>query len=465
VLLHAPRLTIAGLSGDAGKTLVAIGMARALTRRGLRVAAYKKGPDYIDAGWLGAAVRGEGRNLDTFLMRPEGISSGLAHAAGADLLLVEGNRGLFDGVDVRGSHSTAVLARRLASPVLLVVDVTKMTRTAAALVLGCRALDPELNLAGVILNRVGTPRQEKLVRRAIGDATDLPVVGALPRLGDEGPLPGRHLGLVTAVEHPDRERALEHAADVVEREVDLAVVRELARKAPEISLAEPSAAEAGEPVRVAVVADPAFSFYYPENLEALRDGGAELVRVAALADEAIPEVDAILIGGGFPEVHVERLAAASRFLASLRAHGAAGVPVYAECGGLMLLARQLAVGGRTYEMSGVLDLAVEQTETPQGHGYAEGQVDAENPFFATGTVLRGHEFHYSRVVAGTDVAGCCVGLTRGRGVDAGRDGVCHGNVWASYLHLHASSGPEWARGVLGAARRHARDAAAAPARR
>jgi len=205
-----PRLVIAGLAGDSGKTLVSLGLARALAERGLKVRTFKKGPDYIDAAWLGMAARSTCRNLDTFLMSDEAMAGALATAStDADIILVEGNRGLFDGVDVEGSHSTAVLARRLAAPVVLVLDVTKMTRTAAALVLGCRALDPEVDLAGVILNRVGCGRHENIVREAVAGKAGTPVLGAIRRIRGDDPLPGRHLGLVTTAEHPDPDETIE----------------------------------------------------------------------------------------------------------------------------------------------------------------------------------------------------------------------------------------------------------------
>jgi cobyrinic acid a,c-diamide synthase len=453
--LSVPRLVVAGLSGDAGKTLVSLGIVRALARRGAKVAAFKKGPDYIDAAWLGAAAGKPGRNLDTFLMKDESLGKALETGAGADLLVVEGNRGLYDGVDAQGGHSTAELAKKLGAPILLVVDVTKTTRTAAALVLGCQKLDPEAWIAGVVLNRVATPRHEAVIRDAIASATGVPVLGAIGLLRSEARLVGRHLGLVTAAEHPGREEALEKIADVVECAVALDAVVALAGRAFERTFPEAAPPSKGDAVRIGVVRDVAFSFYYPENLEALEARGAELVPVAALEDEAIPDVDAVYVGGGFPEVHAERLSLARRFLGSLREAAASGVPVYAECGGLMLLSRDLSVQGRRYPMAGVLDLQVEQTVRPKGHGYAVGSVDWPNPFFAVGTELRGHEFHYSHVVAGADAGRTVMGLSKGTGVHERRDGVVKGNVWASYVHLHASTSDAWADGLVAAARRQA----------
>ena len=451
--LTVPRLVVAGLSGDAGKTLVSLGIVRALARRGVKVAAFKKGPDYIDAAWLASAAGRPGRNLDTFLMEDEALGSTLETAADAELLLVEGNRGLYDGIDAAGGHSTAELAKKLGAPILLVVDVTKTTRTAAALVLGCQKLDPEAWIAGVVLNRVATSRQEGVIRTAIAAATGVPVLGAIGLLRTESRLVGRHLGLVTAAEHPGREEALEKIADSVESAVALDAVVALAGRAFERTFGSAPAAAKGGPVRIGVVKDAAFSFYYPENLEALEARGAELVPVSALDDETLPEVDAVYVGGGFPEVHVERLSGSRRFLGSLREAAEQGVAIYAECGGLMLLSRDLSVQGRRYPMAGVLDVSVEQTVRPQGHGYAVGTVDTPNPFFPAGTELKGHEFHYSHVVAGSDADRTVVALAKGAGVRARRDAIVKGNVWASYVHLHARTSDAWADGLVAAAGR------------
>ena len=446
-----PRLVVAGLSGDSGKTLAALGIAGALKARGVDVAPFKKGPDYIDAAWLGAATGRAGRNLDTFLQGPEALGAILAHGASSDLALVEGNRGLFDGGDAAGTHSTAELAKRLNAPIVLVVDVTKATRTVAALVLGCRALDPDVPLAGVVLNRVATPRQERVIRDALAGAGGPPVLGALPRIDDD-PLPGRHLGLVTAAEHPRTQESIGTAARLAETHLDLEALLEIAGGATAVELPERERPSKGSPVRVGVLRDEAFSFYYPENLEALEELGGELVFFSALAGDSLPDVDALYVGGGFPELYAAALAANRALTESLRAAVASGMPVYAECGGLMYLAKELIADGVSHPMAGVLDLVVEQTSRPHGHGYVEGTVDRANPFFETGAALRGHEFHYSRPQGGADRSPTVVGLGRGTGLGDGRDGIVRGRVWASYLHLHALGTPAWAPGLVGLAR-------------
>lgn len=446
-----PRLVVAGLSGDSGKTLVSLGIASALRRRGVDVAPFKKGPDYIDAAWLGAATGRPGRNLDTFLQGPEALGAILARGESAGLALVEGNRGLFDGFDAAGTHSTAELARRIGAPVVLVVDVTKATRTVAALVLGCRALDPEVPLAGVVLNRVATARQERVIREALEQAGGPPVLGAVPRIGED-PLPGRHLGLVTAAEHPGAREAIAVAARLAEAHLDLDALLEIAGRAPAVELPDREPPPRGSPVRIGLLRDEAFSFYYPENLEALEELGARLVPFSALAGDTLPDVDAVYVGGGFPELYAARLAANRGLGESLRAAVADGMPVYAECGGLMYLGKKLVTDGVAHPMAGVLDLVVEQTPQPLGHGYAEGTVEQANPFFAAETHLRGHEFHYSRTSAGDDRGATVLGLGRGTGIGDGRDAIVKGRVWASYLHLHALGTPAWAPGLVGAAR-------------
>jgi cobyrinic acid a,c-diamide synthase len=454
--VSTPRLVIAGLAGDSGKTLVAAGLARLLTSRGLVVAPFKKGPDFIDAGWLGAAAGRPGRNLDTFLMSRAAIGEALRRSGRAQLALVEGNRGLFDGLDAEGSHSTAELAKLLRAPVVLVVDVTKVTRTAAAMVLGCRELDRSLQLSGVVLNRVGSRRHEQVVREAIEAAGGPPGLGAIPRLAGEA-FPARHLGLVTAAEHARREEALARASEAVARYLDVEALLTLARSAPRIQFVARPPAAPPAPTTIAVLRDQALSFYYPENLEALEEAGAALRFVSPLADAALPEADAVYVGGGFPEVYAERLARNLRFRRALREAVAAGLPVYAECGGLMYLAKELRVDGTSYPMAGVLDLTVEQTSRPAGHGYVIGRVEEENPFFARGTTLRGHEFHYSRIVAGDDRLASILRLERGTGLGEGRDGIVVGSVWASYLHLHALGTPDWAPALVALARAKRRE--------
>jgi cobyrinic acid a,c-diamide synthase len=438
---------------------VSLGLLLAATRNGLAVRAFKKGPDYIDAAWLSWASAHPAHNLDTFLMGFDGaVSSFALHAAPDGLNLIEGNRGLYDGVDALGTHSTAELAKALRAPVVLVLNATKVTRTAAAWVLGCQKLDPQVRIAGVILNQAATERHARILRQAIESACDVPVLGVLPRIAQTNLLPQRHLGLVTPEEHPfldELKQALVEVASALDLEKILAIARDVPALAP------PAAPVVDLPdgggLTIGYLKDSAFTFYYADNLAALESAGATLVPVSALTSGALPEeLDALYIGGGFPETHAAKLSANRPFLGSLRAAAARGLPVYAECGGLMLLSRAILWEGREEPMAGVLPFAVEVHPTPQGHGYTELVVDQPNPFFPQGLALRGHEFHYSRILLDGPRPRTACRVTRGTGCYECRDGIVAGNVWASYTHLNALATPEWASGLLNAARQFAR---------
>jgi cobyrinic acid a,c-diamide synthase len=418
----------------------------------MSVRAFKKGPDYIDPAWLGWACGRPARNLDTFLMGFDGAAGSFArHADPQGLNLIEGNRGLYDGADARGTHSTAALARALSAPVILVVNAAKVTRTAAASVLGCRMLDPELRIAGVVLNRIAGERHAAVLREAIEDVCGIPVLGALPKAA-ANLLPARHLGLVTPLECAgiaELEREIVRFAD---GRLDLEAIWKIAADVP--APAAPAAitiARGGVRVPIGYLRDRAFSFYYPENLEALEAAGAELVQVSSLLPNPLPRgLRALYIGGGFPETHGTVLAANTELLGSLRAAAAAGMPIWAECGGLMALARTIRWGGDRWVMAGVLPFEVEVLARPQGHGYTVLRVDRSNPFLPLGTELRGHEFHYSRIAGGQRPETACAVL-RGAGCYDGRDGVIAGSVWAGYTHLHAIGAPEWASALVRAA--------------
>lgn len=450
-----PRIVIAGIGGDSGKTLISLALVRAYRRLGLEVKAFKKGPDYIDAAWLGWAAGGEARNLDTFLMGPDGcLASFSAHAARAGLNVIEGNRGLYDGMDAKGTHSTASLARLLGAPVLVVLSVRKVTATAAAIVKGIMAMDPDVQIRGVILNRVSGKRHERVVKEAIEGFTGVPVLGAIPAFEKGGVLPERHLGLVPIHETADT-KALEEVLDEVAGHLDLGKVLEIAQSAPPLRKGAESICfqgpSLGQRVRIALLRDPAFSFYYPENIEALKALGAEVVVVSPLRDRAIPKVDAIIIGGGFPETHGEALANNEAMRAVLLEAGREGVPIYAECGGLMYLARRLHFRGQSWPMCGVFPVDVEVCDRPQGHGYAEAVVDRPNPFFREGESIRGHEFHYSEVAAVEGEVETCYRVTRGQGAFRGRCGLLRWNVLATYIHVHALGMGGWAEGIVRAA--------------
>ena len=450
-----PRVVIAGLSGSAGKTLVALGVARALLRQGRRVAVFKKGPDFIDSIWLGMAARTEAYNLDTFLAKPSESVKSLQRSAGADIAIIEGNRGLFDGFDAQGTHSTAELAKLIETPVILVIDATKATRTIAALVLGCQALDPALTLAGVILNRVGTPRQELVIRDALAMVTQVPVLGAIPRLATDH-LPSRHLGLVLPVERHNCEQLLDALGSTVAEHVDLVSLQRVAAQASPLPVPEtqcgnnfvctPNEATVvvSRRVRIGVLKDAAFSFYYTENLQALKAAGATLIPISPLADARLPSIDGLYAGGGYPEHFARQLSANARLRGALLQRISAGMPVWAECGGLMYLAAALERNGVIFPMVGALPIITAHMQQPQAHGYVQARIDTANPYFAVGTCLRGHEFHHSCVVTQIAPVDTALSLERGVGVIDGRDGIIRGRIFASYLHLFAPGVPDWA---------------------
>jgi cobyrinic acid a,c-diamide synthase len=464
-----PRIVIAGLAGDSGKSIVSMALLRALRGAGTEVRAFKKGPDYIDAAWLSWASATPARNLDSWLMGFDGVVRSFAtNATKAGFNLVEGNRGLFDGVDVAGTHSTAELAKAIQAPVLLVLNVTKMTRTAAAVVMGCQHLDPDLRIAGVILNHVNGKRHETIVREAIETSCGIPVVGVIPKLRSDA-LPERHLGLVTPEDHPSIAE-LDSILDQVASKLDLTRIRQIAasvsalpvQSARRVCTPESGRGIFGEGaatgVRVAVIRDAAFSFYYEENIEALRQAGAELVFVSALKSRVLPEeIDAVYIGGGFPEVHAAELEDNASFRNSLAVAAERELPIYAECGGLMLLSRSIHWNGTRYRMANVLPIDIETGSAPQGHGYVEMIVDTVNPYYQVGSVLRGHEFHYSRIALQTEPPNSACLVRRGTGAYGRRDGLITKKIWASYTHVHASATPEWADGIINLARQyHAR---------
>jgi len=454
------RLVIVGGSGDAGKTLLSLGLLLAARARAVPVCAFKKGPDYIDPAWLSWASGRPARNLDTFLMGFEGsLAAFLHHALPGGFNLIEGNRGLFDGLDSEGTHSTAALAKTLEAPVLLVVNATKVTRTVAAWVLGSQKLDPAVRIAGVVLNRVNGARHEKMLIESIEAACGIPVVGALPVVGSDVLLPERHLGLVTPSEHPEIEGLEESLRKLVEGHVDVERVLRLAHDAPTLEVLPGDTVELPQAKGLCLgyLRDSAFTFYYPENLEALESAGAKLLPVSALSLPGLPpELDTLYMGGGFPETHAEALCSNRGFLESLRTRIQEGMPVYAECGGLMLLSRAILWQGRSLPMAGVLPFAVEMCPRPQGHGYTVLSVDTPNPFFPVGMRLKGHEFHYSRVVLEDAPLATACAVVRGSGCYERRDGILLENVWASYTHLHARATPEWAGGMVQAARNYAR---------
>jgi cobyrinic acid a,c-diamide synthase len=469
-----PGFVVAALRGGSGKTIFSVGLIAALRRRGIPVAPFKKGPDYIDAGWLALAAGRPCYNLDTFLVDDARIRASYhAHTGDTELAVIEGNRGLYDCIDLEGRTSTAELAKLLDLPLLLTIDGTKTTRTMAAVVGGCTQFDPDLKLAGVLLNRVAGPRHEGILRSSIEHYCGVPVLGAVPKLRKQG-FPERHMGLVPTPEHDWAQPAVEQIADIAENYLDLDRIVQLAEtlapKEPAAGDDEKAAAAMAvsaqgasvelqsEAPTVAVLRDSAFQFYYPENLAALRAAGARVSFCSPLKEEpweacALSSAQAVYIGGGFPETHARELAAAERFRRRLRELAEMGLPIYAECGGLMFLGEGLRLEGEGFEMCGILPAVFGFSRRPQGHGYTIVKVARQNPYYAVGSEIKGHEFHYSSVIEWRgrpeDLA---FEMIRGTGIYQGADGLIRRNVLATYTHIHATGTPQWAPALVRLAR-------------
>ena len=455
-----PRLLIAAPQGRSGKTTLTLGLCSALHERGMQVQPFKKGPDYIDPSWLSEAAGRACSSLDPFFAgSPQALRNSFAQGAvGADVCLIEGNHGLYDGGEDEKSASrehewsasSAEVARILSCPVILVVNTARMSRSIAALVSGYQNFEPETNIAAVILNNVAQKRHESKLRDAIETYCKIPVAGAIPR--DEAlTIPDRHLGLVPRVEQSPGATlppAIAACQQVAEKHLDLELLLNIARSAPPLSeQLIPHLSIPAVKVRIGVLRDRAFSFYYPENLHALQIAGAELVFIDAFQDRSLPALDGLVIGGGFPEIFMEELSANTGLRTDIRAAIEAGLPVYAECGGLMYLCQRIRWAGRQADMVGIFPHEIEMLERPVGHGYVQIEVTGENPFFPPGEWLRGHEYHHSRLVGPADPAGA-YRLLRGSGFGNRQDGLVFRNVLASYTHLHADGAAGWAAALV-----------------
>lgn len=429
---------------SSGKTAVTLGLCRALTRLGRQVQPYKKGPDYIDPIWHSQAAHRPCYNLDFNLMTGDEIDALYARGMrAAEIALVEGNKGLYDGMDLLGSNSNAALAKRLGLPVVLVIDSTGMTRGIAPLLLGYQAFDRDVRIAGVILNKVGGPRHEAKLREVIAHYTDIPVLGAIHKTPVLA-IVERHLGLIPGNEVEQAEARIEAIADVVAGSVDLAALGAIAEQAAlPVAPAESLMARA-DGVRLGIVQDRVFGFYYQEDLDTLRAMGVELVAIDSLRDPALPEIDGLLIGGGFPEAFVTELAANVRLMADIRRQAESGLPVYAECGGLMYLSRSLRWGEVRAEMVGLVPGDTVMGERPVGRGYASLRQTRPGPLGEpVGAEIPAHEFHYSHLEnldAGLDYA---YAVERGQGMDGRNDGYLRDNLIAAYCHRRGTGPRGW----------------------
>lgn len=432
-----------------------MGIIAALRSLGRSIAPFKKGPDYIDAGWLALAAGRPCYNLDTFLIDRDSIlGSYHTHTQITDFTVIEGNRGLYDCINTKGETSTAELAKLLGLPVILCIDATKATRTMAAVVGGIKAFDPDVRIGGVVLNRVAGKRHQSILTRSIEEYTGVPVLGAVPKLKEQR-FPERHMGLVPTPEHNWAKPAIDAIRLVAENHLDLERIQRLAATATPAETGAvvkpdaPATPSSSDRPTIGILKDAAFQFYYPENLEALAAAGARLIFASPLTDRNLPPVDALYIGGGFPETHARELEKNTTFKNDLKVLADNGLPVYAECGGLMYLGERLVLDDGEFEMSGVLPAVFGFSKRPQGHGYTIVRVEKENPYFSAGTTLLGHEFHYSSVKEWKGKEeNLAFSMQRGTGFLKGKDGVCVNNVLATYTHIHALGTPAWASALV-----------------
>jgi len=440
-----PHLFLSAAHKSSGKTTVTLGLCRALHDRGMRVQAFKKGPDYIDPIWHGKASEQPSYNLDFHLMEQDEILALFhRHAARADISLIEGNKGLYDGMDVEGSNSNAALAKLLGAPVVLVLDSVGMTRGVAPLILGYQAFDPAINISGVILNKVGGPRHEEKLRAVIERYTDVKVLGAV-RMDPNLAIVERHLGLMPGNEAEQAEARIQTIAGRIKAQVDLDTIVQVAQSAqlPPVAVEMPKPRSTAEGLKLAYANDRSFGFYYQEDLDTLRAAGVQLIPLNTLTDSRLPAVDGLLIGGGFPEMFVTQLAANQSLRHDIRQAVENGLPVYAECGGLMYLSRSVRWNEHFGEMVGIIPGDVVMGARPVGRGYAALGETTEGLWPPHAETIPAHEFHYSHLENLDDGLNYAYRVLRGQGIDGSHDGFVWNNLLASYCHRRGSGARGW----------------------
>jgi len=423
-----------------------------MLKRGLAVQPFKKGPDYIDPLWLGRAAGRACINLDFFTMSHAEIQTCFnTYSVASDICLIEGNKGLFDGLDVAGTDSNAALAKLLSAPVVLVIDTSGMTRGIAPLINGYLDFDSDVNIGGVILNKVGGSRHEGKLRAALERYTDIEVLGAIGR-DQTLEIPERHLGLVPANESKDADKTIERLATAVTDGVNIDRLLEIAGTSGTTAAdaAAPPAAATNFDVRIAIARDAAFHFYYEDDLQAFAAAGAELVPFDTLNDTTLPKVDGLFIGGGFPETHLPALARNQSLREDIRKQLAAGMPAYAECGGLMYLSQNIRWQDEAYDMVGTVPGDITVESRPQGRGYVvlqeTGQGLWPDPLATPGESCKqipAHEFHYARLDLHSSEADYAYDVIRGAGIDGQHDGLIIGNLVAGFVHQRSTSSNPW----------------------
>lgn len=448
-----PQIVVSACQGHLGKTTVSIGLCAAWAELGLVVQPFKKGADYIDPSWLTAAANRPCRNLDAFLISEENILLSFQRACqGADLALMEGVMGLYDSFDTGGEGSTAWVARLLGAPVILLINASRMTRSVAAMIMGYQHFEPDTRVAGVILNNVSLSGHKRKLMAAIERYCNIPVLGSMPS-DNSLAINEQHLGLRPYMAAEDGTSIIERVRDSIKTYLDLDAILAIAQesKATRIPMASEPETKI-HLVQIGVMLDKVFNFYYPENLEALRQAGANLVFIDSLQNRGLPDIDGLYIGGGFPELFPKELEANRGLRQDVAQAIEDGLPVYAECAGLMYLCRGIRWHGEWYEMVGVIPSEVEICPQTQGHGYVAAEVTRENPWMPVGLTVRGHQFHHSRL-SNPDALEFAYHMKQRREHDPEVDGIVYKNLFAAYTHLHAFSVPLWAEAFVSLALR------------
>ena len=437
---------------SSGKTTLSIGLCAALAETGLAVQPFKKGPDYIDPMWLSRASGRPCHNLDFYTMQKGEIIETVAkYSRSADITVIEGNKGLYDGLDLDGSNSNAALASLVQAPVILVLDARGMTRGIAPLILGYQSFDSSINIAGVILNQLGGSRHESKLHAVIEHYTDVKVVGSVYK-NPELSIEERHLGLMPSNEDDSADKKIQQIRDIVKQQVDLDLLQSIAQAAPPLPVYAantPDNIRITTPLKIGIVQNDAFGFYYPGDLQAIRDTGAELVPIDTIRDSTLPDIDGLFIGGGFPETRIAELQHNRSMRVQIRNALQQGLPCYAECGGLMYLSRSLQWKQENGEMVGFIPANCIMHETPQGRGYIKLEETESHPWGgfepAPETVIAGHEFHYSALDKLDGDVKFAYRVKRGAGIDGHNDGIVINNTLASYAHLRDTASNHWAQ--------------------
>jgi cobyrinic acid a,c-diamide synthase len=449
--MSTPRIFISAAHKSSGKTTISIGLCAALKKAGKCVSPFKKGPDYIDPIWLSHAAGNPCYNLDFYTSDSDEILNTLiSNSCNSDISIIEGNKGLYDGLDLDGSNSNAALAVLSKTPVILVIDSRGMTRGIAPLILGYQAFDPDIQIAGIILNNVGGSRHESKLQNVIEHYTDVPVVGAVynnPLLH----LPERHLGLKPGNEYGEVENKIDVISDVITRQVDLDRIIQIAGTAACLNnkFQIKPVAEHSKVLRIAIARDAAFNFYYQNDLDAFVECGAKLIEFDTLNDKQLPDdIDGLFIGGGFPETQMDALSANTELRQNIHNKIEHGLPVYAECGGLMYLSRSIDWQDKKSEMVGIIPADCHMHDKPQGRGYVRMEKMQAFPWQSSlndKAIIKAHEFHYSSLENLEETTELALKVLRGTGIDGKYDGIVYKNLFACYTHQRNTQSNPWVK--------------------